>query len=125
MKFKFIETSETSTEKTIAWFHAIGIYWITAENIHNQFIEIEFLNTPAILKIASRIARHPLSVCNISNFGVSFYLIVPMFGEPEEFSFESDSADGVLFVPMNNIKSISDIGKLLRNSEKNEVQKLV
>ncbi|MDM8567751.1 hypothetical protein QUF74_19155 [Candidatus Halobeggiatoa sp. HSG11] len=115
MKCSFNLTSEQSTKETICWFNSIGIDWITEECIHEQFIEIEFLDTPAILKVALHL-ESKIDICNISDKGVSFYLTNLMLGrniKQRELHFESGSADGIIFVPMNNIESISTVGNIV------------
>jgi hypothetical protein len=115
MKCSFNLTSENSINGTISWFHTIGYDWITEDKIHNEWIEIEFINIPAILKIASHL-ESGLNICNISSFGVSFYLVDLMLGNSEKPSlhFDLNSTDGVVFVPMSNIESLSTVGNVVR-----------
>jgi len=112
MKCDFNLHEDGSVKQTLDFLHSIGVGWLKSEDvsgINNVNIDIEFIDAPDILRIYS-IESTP-SICNISYYGVSFYLVV---GDACSSAFKAEYGfnDGLLFCPMSNIKSINTIGQL-------------
>ncbi|MCV6607758.1 MAG: hypothetical protein OIF32_06055 [Campylobacterales bacterium] len=110
MQFGFIITSEKEKEKIIKWLQSVGITWITKEKIDDEIVKVDFINTPTILHTLTQLDSRP-SICAVSEKGVSFYVTDIALGK--NFKFELKGADGVIFIPMNNIISISTVGNII------------
>jgi len=97
----------------VKFFKSIGMEWINAEYIADgkNTIDIEFINTPDILKTYS--TNDEPSISNISSLGISFILfIIPNTERKVTFISEDGNIDGVVFCPMSNIKVINGFGGL-------------
>jgi len=116
MKCSFNLHEDEYIQEAVGLLHSIGATWITSDNIHDYFLEVEFRKTPAILKTASNL-EDSLNICRLSSIGLSFYLVDLIFGGETEknLHFELNCADGVVFVPMGNIESISTVGNIVLN----------
>lgn len=80
-----------------------------------SYIDIEFVNTPDVLKTYS--LKHRPAICNISALGISFSLVVidaALLKTKEKLILENEdnTVDGIVFCPMSNIKIINGFGKL-------------
>jgi len=108
LDLSFISDNKKSVIETIDWFHSIGANWIS-EKHDDMPIDIEFINVPTLLKATEHLQR--LSVTRISDEGVTFYLF-DWLSPKESIEFDFNCPDGIVFVPMSNIKSINTLGNV-------------
>ncbi|HIK32428.1 MAG TPA: hypothetical protein IGS17_18455 [Oscillatoriales cyanobacterium M59_W2019_021] len=124
MKCSFLITDDESLKETFHWLHSVGICWVkTPEDVHDfGSIDVELNNTLSILEIFSQL--DVLNNCRITSQGVSFYVIdIPLgsfkaFQEGTTPAITGESADGVIFCPMSNVKAIDTFGSLQANKDK-------
>ncbi len=108
---------EESNKETLAWMQSRGIIPAGKDVDLNDYrvIEIELIDPPKILEFFSYFEE--LSISKITDQGISFYLTNDSldFGYlKKKRAITSEYRDGILFVPMSNVKAINSLGKLKR-----------
>lgn len=77
-----------------------GSYLANASDEKETSLDVEFIHTPK----AFLIAEHEVKIASITSFGLSFLL------KKRDDNLDENTYEEAIFVPMNNIKSISTRG---------------
>lgn len=115
MRCALINNYDDAYKQSIKWLETIEMHRGQQNDNAGLILDIQFINTPAFLKVASHLDSN-LQCYKISSFGLTFYFTDYMLGgiENSPLGFESNRVEGEVFVPMSNIESISTIGNIVQ-----------
>ena len=118
MRCTFCVTGSDEMTSTIEFLYSIGVTVEDKLDLNAWEIEVEFINTPAMLEFFTQIET--VSIIRLTSIGISFFLTdlaLGYHGENIHLPLIPDlgNLSGILFCPMSNVKSINTFGRLRRN----------